>query len=132
MTTWWTFSGLYDEDEDEGKDDITFSGGSSTPYYGRKYRSSLGWSKNKLTDTTSYYSKYWGSLGNSYYSTSTSSIGDKESREKLLLLTRAYKAVRDMIVILDFPFDVIIKLANYSEYGSGVLGKSKKTRTLGS
>lgn len=128
MTTWWTFGGLGSDSDDD--DDIFSSSGSSYSsygsYYGKKYKSSLGWSKNKLTDTTSYYSRYWGE--SSYSGGSSDSGSDKTERDQILLMTKAYKAVRDMVVILDFPFDVVIKLSDYSR--PGVIGRGKKTRTL--
>ena len=127
MTTWWTFGGLGSDSDD---DDDIFSSGSGYSsygsYYGKKYKSSLGWSKNKLTDTTSYYSRYWGE--SSYSGGSDLGSDKKTERDQILLMTKAYKAVRDMVIILDFPFDVVIKLSNYSS--PGIVGRGRKTRTL--
>lgn len=76
------FSEDKEDDEDLGK-----------PW--KRYRSSLGWGRSKLLDTTSYYTSY------SYHS------GDELEKTKELL-SKAYRATRDMVVILDFPFNIYI------------------------
>lgn len=135
MSRKWWYYGRWDEDDDD--DDLfgTSSSGTSSSdssyyssggysYYGRKYTSSLGWSRNKLSDSSSYYSS-WGSSYSSSWS--CSGTGDSFDKKGLLLLAKAYKAVRDMVVILDFPFEVIVRL---STYGNGLKAKTKKTRTI--
>lgn len=106
MTTWWDFRGLDSENNTEDDDEF-FS--ASRSYYGKRYKSSLGWSSSKLTDTTSYYSKSWRS-----FDYGVRSEEDRVNKERLILLTRAYKSVRDMVVILDFPFNVDVELSNFS------------------
>ncbi len=133
MSNWWFEGWNYlNDDTDDDSDDLLESpsiwGKSDTgsSYHGRKkYSSSLGWSRNRLTDTTSYYSS---SRWSSNYSSYNYSSGSKKAEKgNLILMSKAYKAVRDMIVILDFPFEVIIKLNNC---GGGLIGKTKKTRTV--
>ena len=70
------------------------------------YRSSLGWDKDRLATSsyTTYISNY-----NSVKTSDTFSESEK-------VLTCAYKSVRDIIVILNFPFPVDIKITN-SEIG---------------
>lgn len=127
---WWYYGRWDEDDEDEDNLFSTSSGSSSgSSYYSsggysyyERYTSSLGWSRNKLSDSSSYYSS-WGGGSSWSYSNSGSSF-DKAS---LLLLAKAYKAVRDMVVILDFPFEVIVKLSTYS---SGLKAKTKKTRAI--
>lgn len=77
------------DDCDEEDDDVDLG----KPW--KRYRSSLGWGRSKLLDTTSYYTSY------SYHS------GDELEKTKELL-TKAYRATRDMVVILDFPFNIYI------------------------
>lgn len=124
MSRKWWYYGRWDEDDEEDDDIFSTSSyyGTSSydSYFGRKYTSSLGWSRNKLTDTSSYYSSSWGS------STWTGLDGSFD-KTGLRLLTKAYKAVRDMVVILDFPFEVIVNLSNYC--GSTKI-KSKNSRVL--
>lgn len=89
-----------------------------------KYKSSLGWRDDRLLD--SYYSSYRSSYGSDYYSGYCSRFygGDiaEETAETIneteRILTKAYKATRDMIVILDFPFnvDVTFRLDNAEKY----------------
>lgn len=130
MSRKWWYYGRWDEDNDDDDLFSTSSGSSSDSsyyssggysYYGR-YTSSLGWSRNKLSDSSSYYSSWGGGSSWSY-----SSSGDSFDKSSLLLLAKAYKAVRDMVVILDFPFEVIVKLSSYS---SGLKAKTKKTRAI--
>ena len=72
-----------------------------------RYRSSLGWSPGKLIDTTSSYFKY------DYKKSSSGHIDDK----RIDLVSKSYKAVRDFVVILDFPFNVDIQLSAYVSHG---------------
>lgn len=130
MSRKWWYYGRWDEDDDD--DFSTSSSDSIYPYttgysyYGRKYTSSLGWSRNKLSDSSSYYSSYDSKSSWSRYSCNGDGSFDKTS---LLLLAKAYKAVRDMVVILDFPFEVIVRLNNFTT-SSKILAKTKKTRTI--
>lgn len=73
-------------------------------YYGKKYKSSLGWSRGRLYDTTTSY-------------VSTSAYVDKDQKLEDLL-KKAYKATRDMVVILDFPFEVKLCFTSKSFYSS--------------
>jgi hypothetical protein len=136
MSRKWWYYGRWDEDDDDDDLFSTSSSGTSSSdssyyssggysYYGRKYTSSLGWSRNKLSDSSSYYSS-WGSSYSSSWSCSGSGA-ESFDKKGLLLLAKAYKAVRDMVVILDFPFEVIVRL---STYGKGLKAKTKKTRTI--
>lgn len=105
---WWqSYSGYYGggySSRDRDDDDWDYGSG-----FGRRsrYRSSLGWGAGKLLDTTtSYSSSKW--YGSGYY---TSSVSAEKSDEVSRLVTKAYRATRDMIVILDFPFDVEIQFS---------------------
>ena len=88
-----------------GTTSTTSTGTTGKGYSGRysRYRSSLGWSSGRLIDTTSSYLNY-----------SSSSKKKKESVDdkRIDLIMKAYKAVRDFVVILDFPFDVKIQLTS--------------------
>lgn len=126
MSNWWNY-GIYGSDEyDDGYDyygkSWSYGGVSGTGTGYRKdsgtsgyskysrYRSSLGWSSGKLIDTTSSYFD-WKSKGGSKVIKS-SSVNEKA----IELITKSYKAVRDFVVILDFPFDVNIQLTTYKPY----------------
>lgn len=93
----------YDDDYDYYDDDVAW--GSETGYTPR-YKSSLGWGSGRLLSSTSY--SYYGS--SSYFSHSGA---DGEEINKLTgLLSSAYRMARDMIVILDFPFDVHLQISS--------------------
>ena len=68
--------------------------------YGKKYKSSIGWERGRLS-TISYTS--W----TSSYAHSSKTLSTSEK-----ILTCAYKSVRDIVVILNFPFQVDIKVTN--------------------
>ncbi len=114
---WWD-----DDDDDLEDDDSTTTSYYGGYYSGKKYKSSLGWSRGKLADTTtSYtYSNYYGYDYSKYYSSSSgkkvSDMSFEERQPLVSLMSRAYKAVRDMVVILDFPYQVIIRFSNYNNY----------------
>lgn len=68
--------------------------------YKSRYKSSLGWESGRLSDLNK------GSVF-TYYGGRSSHSSDDER-----ILTNAYKSVRDMIVILNFPFKVDVKITN--------------------
>lgn len=107
---WWKKNDTTDKNED------SWSGGySGYGFFGRrfKYRSSLGWSSGKLLDTTtSYYSS------SPFYGRICGGVDLEESEKLGVLLSQAYKTVRDMIVILDFPFKIDIQFSKSSELTS--------------
>lgn len=76
---------------------------SKDTFFGKRYKSSLGWSSSKLSSTTSTKWSWWGS---SYSTASRSADSDAKNYE---LLKKAYSNTREMIVILDFPFNVYIQ-----------------------
>lgn len=79
-----------------------FGRSTGDPYgYKSRYKSSLGWESGKLSDLNK------GSIF-TYYGGSRSSHSSDDER----ILTNAYKSVRDMIVILNFPFKVDVKITN--------------------
>lgn len=108
---WW-------EDNDDEVEDDNFTTSYGGYYSGKKYKSSLGWSRGKLASTTtSYtYSNYYGYSYSGISTTSISSLSFEERQPLISLMSRAYKAVRDMVVILDFPYQVIIRFSNYNKY----------------
>lgn len=70
----------------------------------KKYKSNLGWGRD-LYSTTSYYGYGYSTRGGySYFS------GKDNLDEVARIITKAVKATRDMIVILDFPFKIKICL----------------------
>lgn len=79
------------------EDDFTTASSWSWSSPKKKYKSSLGWGSRRLYDTASYYVPTY-----RYKDV----IANTEE-----LLRKAYKATRDMVVILDFPFDVDIHLS---------------------
>lgn len=131
---YWGFSSAWYSNDDDDWDD--WDDDNTKTYYGgyykkKKYKSSLGWSRGKLASTTSSYtSTYYG--GGYDYSRYYSSLSGRELKKmsfeerRLLvsLISRAYKAVRDMIVILDFPYQVLIKFSNYSNYEKAKIHKT--------
>lgn len=74
-------------------------------FFGKRYKSSLGWSTSKLTDTTSTSHK-WGGWSTGYSTIGRSLDDDAKVYE---LLKKAYQNTKDMITILDFPFNVYIQ-----------------------
>lgn len=99
---WWKKNDTTDKNED------SWSGYSGYGFFGKryKYRSSLGWSSGKLLDTTSSY------YSSPFYGKIYGGGVDLEKSEKVgVLLSQAYKTVRDMIVILDFPFKIDIQFS---------------------
>ncbi len=83
--------------------------------YRSRYKSSLGYSSGKLSSSTiwwsgsSTYSGAYGGYGSSYAGKSSG-----EDFEKLkTFLIKATKEARDLIVILDFPFNVKICFNNH-------------------
>lgn len=109
----WEFSSDYESpkegkkksiwDDEDGWGEINEAAGKEVDsFFGKRYKSSLGWSKSKLSDTTSY--KWGGSWG------SSSKFRSLDKDAKIYeLLKKAYADTRDMIIILDFPFNVYIQ-----------------------
>ena len=104
---WWKKGGL-----------VSSSGTKSTSsdYYRSKYKSSLGYSSG--LGRSGWYGSYYGA-GASYSSVSS---GDFESAK--VFLQRVSKAARDLVVILDFPFNVKIDFTGKL----GVVGDPKTRR----
>ena len=67
-----------------------------------KYKSSLGWSSSRLSDTVNDY----------LFESKRTSVSEIERLTKLV--GKAYNITRDMIVILNFPFDIKIALTKTS------------------
>lgn len=81
--------------------------------YRNRYKSSLGYSSEKLSSSTIWWSG--GSYGSTYggYGTACAGKSSGEEFEKLkTFLIKATKEARDLIVILDFPFKVKICFDN--------------------
>lgn len=104
----------YDED-----DAVSYGKGTS---YTPRYKSSLGWSSGRLFDTTTSSSSY----------TSYSYKSGEEVNELAEILTQAYRTARDMVVILDFPFNVRLDFSQHtiSSYVPGPDTKSIFVPTL--
>lgn len=81
--------------------------GSST--FKKKYKSSLGW-ESGLSRYTDYYSS-----GRWFSSYSNPEVDLDEVARIEVLLKKAYSATRDMIVILNFPYDIKIQLLTNSD-----------------
>ena len=75
-----------------------------------------GYSSGKLIDTTSYYTS--SSYNSRYYGSSWWSYGELSEEEKLkeLLITKAYKAAKEMVVVLDLPFKVNLIVSVNDKY----------------
>ena len=103
---WWKKGGL-----------VSSSGAKSTSkdYYKSKYKSSLGYSSGLgRSDWYSYgydYGYGYGYGGDYSKSLSTCTSGDFETLKKFL--QRASRAARDLVIILDFPFDIRIDFNGY-------------------
>lgn len=93
------------KDTDENRDQE--SGGFSFPYFKSKrsnrYRSSLGWGSELSDYYTDYYSNRFLGYGKRFIDSETVKKAEQ-------LITKAYAATRDMIVILNFPYKVTIQL----------------------
>lgn len=92
--------------KDPNKGNKQESGEFFLPYYkskrSKRYRSSLGWGSELSDYYTDYYSNKF------FYS---KKLVDGETVKKAeQLITKAYAATRDMIVILNFPYKVNIQL----------------------
>ena len=118
---WWSkgyFSGYWGKNSTstkKEKEDTSWKGSSYEKddwdwksSYKSRYRSSLGYSTSRLSDTVSYYNTY-----SSFYYKKSSDI--EASR---IILERAYKSARDLVIVLDFPFKIRIQLASTdSDFG---------------
>jgi len=133
----WNWWGNDDDEDLENNSTFSYGGGY---YSGRKYKSSLGWSSGKLTSTTTSYTYNY----DGYKTGEFCKMSFDERRPLINLMSRAYKAVRDMVVILDFPYQVIVKictnhhtidyeskqkLSKYIFVGTDVLDDTTKTET---
>ncbi|MBP3732358.1 MAG: hypothetical protein J6I84_03850 [Bacilli bacterium] len=130
---WWSkgyYSGYWrssrDDDDDYYDSDSSSSGwdwwGSSKKEdyswkdaYKSRYKSSLGYSTSRLSETVSSSSSWYG----------RSSGTDIDKAQELL--SKVYRSTRDMIVILDFPFNVKIQLScDGSEIEGGLKDGSRR------
>ena len=102
-----SYSSYYDDDDyyDEG-DVVNYK-----DIYRSRYKSSLGYSSEKLSSSTIWWSGYggtysYGSYGGAY-SCAGKASGDEFEQLKTFLI-KAVKEARDLIVILDFPYKIKI------------------------
>ena len=117
---WWSkgyYSGYWgssgkDKDDDYDDDSSSTSSWDWRTAYKSRYKSSLGYSSSRLSETISY------SSSTGYYS-GWKSTGDDFEADRILL-EKAYKASRDLVIILDLPFKISIQLSSMGdelEYG---------------
>lgn len=107
---WWDYWSYSKEDKSEKKSEYDWK----TAYKSR-YRSSLGYSSSKLSESIYGYSYY----GRSAF------IKSKDSAEHdRILIEKTYKAARDLVVILDLPFRVSIQMT--SDGGEMELGNYRR------
>lgn len=109
---WWKrkdYDDYYD-DEDDGR--------WGRSIFRKSYKSSVG-NSGELSRTINRSSWY----GESYYS--YSSVGKEEDAQLSKLIEKAYSSVKDMIIIMDFPFLIRVNLnegsdesSSYSDYFS--------------
>lgn len=109
---WWKrkdYDDYYD-DEDDGR--------WGRSIFRKSYKSSVG-NSGELSRTINRSSWY----GESYYS--YSSVGKEEDAQLSKLIEKAYSSVKDMIIIMDFPFPIRVNLnegsdksSSYSDYFS--------------
>lgn len=109
---WWKrkdYDDYYD-DEDDGR--------WGRSIFRKSYKSSVG-NSGELSRTINRSSWY----GESYYS--YSSVGKEEDAQLSKLIEKAYSSVKDMITIMDFPFQIRVNLnekndesSSYSDYFS--------------
>lgn len=98
---WYGGSKKKDEEDDDDEEETRYSWKEA---YKSRYRSSLGYSTSRLSESVTSYSSYsWG-----WGKSRSSEEIDKTSE----LIAKAYKSTRDMIVILDFPFHVQVQLSS--------------------
>ena len=92
------------------KDKKGSSSGWSWGGYSKKYKSALGWGSSKFSDTvTTKYSSYstYGGWEDTTSKKSKDAAGD--------VLNRAFREVRDFVVILDFPYKININISGKRE-----------------
>lgn len=107
-TGWGTYPKSTYDDVDGADDDYDAGEVDYSKIYRSRYKSGLGYTGGLYSGSWSYYGS---SYGASY--ASCSGLRDKEKFSKLKqLLTSATKEARDLIVILDFPFNVSIKFGS--------------------
>lgn len=89
----------------------------------KKYKSSVGWTGGSLSSSTSYYT----TERSSYFKSWEDRSGDltEKDKENQVILQKAYPAVRDLIVILDFPFRVYIQVGKKDENVTDETGKKR-------
>lgn len=97
--SWWSYYSDYwwDDDEEDDKKESSSSFHYHPSYYGSYYKSSIDWGTSSGSTLTSSYS-IWGSEKSS------------GSVDKAELLSKIFRSIRDIILILDFPFPVDIRL----------------------
>lgn len=84
-----------------------------------KYRSSLGWG-SELSD---YYTDYYSNrFLNNFWADKRVDIDEDRLAKEEELITKAYVAARDMIVILNFPYQLNIQLL-MNDDESGIVGR---------
>ena len=107
------------------KGELTSSSGtksSSTDYYKSKYKSSLGYSSGLSRSSWGYYDYgYGGYTGGVLSAASTCNADDFESLKKFL--QRVSKAARDLVVILDFPFNIRV---DFEGNGYDATGRTRR------
>lgn len=120
-TGWGTYpKNTYDDVDDV--DDYDAGEIDYSKIYRSRYKSGLGYTGGLYGGSS--WSYYGGSYGTSSYSTCTG-LRDKEKFGKLKqLLSSATKEARDLIVILDFPFNVSIK------FGARIRDVDSNTRVI--
>ena len=74
--------------------------------YKSRYKSSLGYSSSKLSESIGFGSSWYG--GYSSYSSRTADDTEKTR----VLIEKTYKAARDLVVILDLPFKVSVQMTS--------------------
>jgi surface protein len=76
--------------------------------YKSRYKSSLGYSSSKLSESIGYGSSWYGG-----YSYTTRTADDTEKAR--VLIEKTYKAARDLVIILDLPFKVSVQMTPSGE-----------------
>lgn len=97
---WWDY---WSSEKKETKKEKTIEDDSRYDWrtaYKSRYRSSLGYSSSKLSESIGY--------GSSWYSSYSAEDADKAR----ILIEKTYKAARDLVVILDLPFKVSIQMTS--------------------
>jgi hypothetical protein len=94
---WWDY---WSSDKKKEKDEDKYDWRTA---YRSRYKSSLGYSSSKLSESIGYDSSWYGSYS---YSGRTAD----ETEKARILIEKTYKAARDLVVILDLPFKVSVQM----------------------